>query len=141
MKKIALFIANAAEKVRSFLSAAFDMADKVIDDVSFVLNEYGDPLTEYLYTNAVKLERAIPAHGFGFQKAVMLDTLLNTVFIPGLERLRGAPLADTAKEALIRIGREKVAKFIAERNQQGDWQQYIEELTRIEETMGIKQVK
>lgn len=138
MKKIVLFVAKVAENIRGFLSNAFDKSDELIDQAIIFLKEYGDPMTEFLHTNAVKLERAIPEHGWGSDKAKILDQLLINIFIPGIEKIRGIIVSEDTKKTLLDIAKSRAAKFVADRNKENDWQYYIDELNRVESVLGIK---
>jgi len=139
MNKVILFIAKVGDNIRKALSTFFDVVDDVTTQVAFILNEYGEPLNEFLFTNAVKLERLIPASGFGNDKLAMLDWALKDQFIPWLQRLQGdKPMSAKVQAALLAVAKQRAAKFVAERNVSGDWKLFIDALTEIEKEQGVK---
>lgn len=132
MNRILAYAVDLIDRARVLFSRVFDVVDDTITELTLVIDTYGPTLLEYVYTTAVKLERAIPSHGFGSTKAAMLDSILAEQAIPALERLRGKHLSTAAKSALDEYAKRKLAEFVAERNSNGDWQQYIDDLDTVE---------
>ena len=137
MNRILARAANLIDRIRKLFSRVFDTVDSVIDEFSAVLDVQGPVILEYVYTTAVKLERAIPSHGFGSAKLAMFDAVLADQVIPLVEKLRGSRLSTAAKKALSEHAKKKLAEFVAERNESGDWLDYIADLNKLELELGI----
>ncbi|MFA5630332.1 MAG: hypothetical protein WC997_02370 [Porticoccaceae bacterium] len=132
MNTILNYAVNLIDRFRKLFSRVFDTVDQVLNEVTEIIDAHGPVVLEYVYTTAVKLERAIPDHGYGSTKAVILDGILQTQVIPLLEDLRRARLSDVAKDAVVEYAHKKLVEFVAERNGLDDWEQYIADLNDVE---------
>jgi hypothetical protein len=138
MNRILNYAVELIDKFRKLFSRVFDTVDQVIDEVSDILDTHGPVVLEYVYTTAVKLERAIPSHGFGSTKAVILDNVLRDEVIPLLEKLRRRRLSEAAKDAVVEYARQKLVEFVADRNDFNDWEKYIADLDQLESDLGVR---
>jgi len=135
IKKIAATLTGAVRDARDFFREAFDKSEAFFTEAADVLDTHGPLIVEMSLTAATRLERLIPAHGFGNEKAIMFDTFLKMVLIPGLTKVQGKQLSAETVAFVEAYAKEKVVEYVKERNESGDWNVAVEDLKAIEDEL------